>query len=494
MLKPIRSLKSLLENSQKLCLTSRFLIGGVLSLLALALIPNSAYAVDYNAQEVNTSDYNAVRITPYATTPYGCNSVISDAGITAIGPRGSITGADNNPSGCGYYIGHGSDNDGQLTWRDSAASGSVNFDYSGNISSINGSSDVVSYSLNNDDYISKNFRNIVSQVSSTGFDGNFNSNYFTIQPAVNGEKYQDYIFLSFFKVPDGVVWSGLTPSIVLAEQSDISLSGSALAEFYKDIYASTSITMGYPSDELPTDLKNYLALYKQYHNVEDWEEYCFIISYIPRYSTSYTLRRIAYRVDTQQVQDTIDTSLGCFSEFLTGLGNGCSPENATYPKLRYMFLGRSYTKNNAWAGEYLIQDLNTIRFNCVSGTCSDQSIITAKNSIALHNRSISGWDFGGNNGSSWFDVFKINAIYPFSSFFSSLTDSRCVDIPKLASWLYNTNSHVCTYWNDDIRNTLTPVFMSLSTILLFGFVVSWLKGSSPNAFKDNDTNRTGDRF
>lgn len=470
------------------------LIGGVLSVLALAFIPNSVYAdTDYNAQEVNTTDYNAVRITPYATTPYGCNTVVSDSGITAVGPRGSITGADNNPSGCGYYIGHGSDNDGQLTWRDSAASGSVNFDYSGNITSANGSSDVVSYSLNNDDYISKNFRTIINQISSTGFDvANLNSNYFTIQPAVNGEKYQDYIFLSFFRVPENVVWSGLTPSIVLDEQSDISLTGSALADFYKDIYASTSITMGYPSDELPTDLKNYLALYKQYHNVEDWEDYCFIISYIPRYSVSYNLRRIAYRVDTQLVQNNIDTTLGCFNEFLTGLGNGCSPNNSTYPKLNYMFLGRSYTKNNAWSVEYLINDLNTIRFNCVSGSCSDQSIITAKNSIALHNKSISGWDWGGNNGSSWFDVFKINTLFPFSSFFSSLIDNRCVDIPIIASWLYNTESHVCTYWPENIRSTLTPVFMSLATLLLFGFIVSWLKGNSNSLASDipSDTSAT----
>ena len=147
MLKPIRSLKSLLENSLNLTKMTSLdlrLIGGVLSVLALAFIPNSAYAdIDYNAQEVNTTDYNVVRITPYASTPYGCNTVVSDGGITAIGPRGSITGADDNPSGCGYYIGHGSDNDGQLTWRTSAASGSINFDY-----------------------ISKNFRNIVSQVSS----------------------------------------------------------------------------------------------------------------------------------------------------------------------------------------------------------------------------------------------------------------------------------------------------------------------------------------
>lgn len=470
------------------------LVGGVLLVLALAFIPNSVSAVDYSQQGITTDDYKAARFNSYASLHSGCNTVVSDSGITAIGARGSLFGADNNSSGCGYYIGHGSDNDGQLTWGDSAASGSVNFDYSGNITSVSIPSDIQSYSLNNDDYISKNFRSSIYQLSSTGWDAAAvnNDNHFTINAVgQDNQKYGDYIFLQFWKVPDGVIGSSLTPSVSVSAE-DISLTGGALDQFYSDIYASTSFSFGYPSDTIPTSLKNYLALYKEKHHIEDWEGYAFLVSYIPQYASSYTLTRIAYRVDTQLVQDTIDQSLGGFSQWYVGIGN--NSESATFPKLNYLYLTRTYTKNNAWSGEYAIQDLNSIRFTCISATCHDQAVITAKNSIEAHNKGVANWDWGGNNGSSWFDVFKINLIFPFSSFFSSLTDDRCVDIPTIASWLHTSQSHLCTYWDANIRSTLTPVFMSISSLLLFGFIVSWLKGNSNNAFRDNDTTRIGDRF
>ena len=99
-----------------------------------------------------------------------------------------------------------------------------------------------------------------------------------------------------------------------------------------------------------------------------------------------------------------------------------------------------------------------------------------------HNDDTNGWSFSDNPGGSWFDVFSFTVLFPFTNFFSSLTNDTCVDIPILASWLYNTESHVCTYWPQNIRDTLTPVFMSLATILLFGFIMSWLKGNS-NDFK-----------
>ena len=493
MLKPLCNIKSLLENNEMTSKHCLRLFGGVLSVMALAFIPNSVYATDYSAQEVITSDYHVARFVSHAYVKYGCNTVLSGSGITAVGARGSLFGADNNPSGCGYYIGHGSDNTGQLTWRSQAENGGITYDINGNITSVSTPSDIQSYSLNNSDYISKNFRSSVNQIGVNGFNNpSFTSNYFTIAPmGSDNEKYSDYIYLTFWKVPTGVIGSHLTPSVIV-DSSNISLTGSALDTFLQDIYASTSFTFGYPSQILPTDLKNYLALYKQRHNIEDWDDYAFIVSYIPQYSQSYTLNQIVYTVSSSLVQDTIDQSLGGFSQYAIGAGNTSSSD--TFPKLNYFYLSRAYTENNAWSDITLMEDLNSIRFNCVSATCHDQSIITAKNSISQHNKDIAGWDWGGNNGSNWFDVFSFAVAWPYANFFNNLTDHDCIDIPIIASWLYNTQSHLCTYWPSGIRDTLTPVFMSLGSILLFGFIVSWLKGSSGQAFHDNDTVKKGDRF
>lgn len=475
-------------------LTENRLFGGVLLVFALAFIPNLVYATDYSQPEVITSDYRAARFNSYTANKFGCNTVVSDSGLTAVGPRASLFGADDNPSGCGYYIGHGSDNSGELTWRSGAESGTTSYSYDGDITSNSIPSDIQSYSLNNDDYLSKNFRSSVVQISSTAFDVAYTTgDYYTINAVgQDNAMYGDYIFISYWKVQDGLINSAMTPSVVLTD-TETTLTGEALNQFYKDIYNSTSYWVGYPTDDVfPTDLKNYLALYTGFTHVEDWEEYAFIVSYIPQYAQSYQLRKINYRVDTIEAQSTIDQSLGGFSNFVVGLGN--NQQSSTYPKLNYIYLGRPYTRDNTWSGEYIIQDLHSIRFNCISATCHDQSVITSKNSINSHNKQVSGWDFGGNNGSSWFDVFKINLIFPFSSFFSSLTDDRCVDIPTIASWLHTSQSHVCTYWDNNIRTTLTPVFMSLASLILFGFIVSWLKGSSSNAFRDNNTTRLGDRF
>ena len=71
-----------------------YLLGGVLSMLAFALISNPVSAVSsYNLTNPSSHTWGG-RI--------GCNSVVSDESITAIGPRGSILGVDSGSKGCGY--------------------------------------------------------------------------------------------------------------------------------------------------------------------------------------------------------------------------------------------------------------------------------------------------------------------------------------------------------------------------------------------------------
>lgn len=95
------------------------LVGGVLLSLALALVPNNSYADSNISSDITFTTFD-VRL--------GCNVVNSFSGFMAIGPRGSITGADNNPSGCNYYFSNGS-----LSWRSNSDyyTNSITYDLSG---------------------------------------------------------------------------------------------------------------------------------------------------------------------------------------------------------------------------------------------------------------------------------------------------------------------------------------------------------------------------
>lgn len=62
----------------------------------------------------------------------------------------------------------------------------------------------------------------------------------------------------------------------------------------------------------------------------------------------------------------------------------------------------------------------------------------------------------------------------FQPWFDMFTNSSCVSIPTISSWLRSTENQVCTPWSAEIRNVTTPIFTILSSMLLFGFVIRWL--------------------
>lgn len=80
---------------------------------------------------------------------------------------------------------------------------------------------------------------------------------------------------------------------------------------------------------------------------------------------------------------------------------------------------------------------------------------------------------------SWFNVFDgLNVLFPFGVFFSSfVSPDTCYSIPTLASWLnLPSDTTYCSWWPSTVVNALTPIFTFISLMLLFGFVVSWLRG------------------
>lgn len=75
-------------------------------------------------------------------------------------------------------------------------------------------------------------------------------------------------------------------------------------------------------------------------------------------------------------------------------------------------------------------------------------------------------------------IFNFKLANPFESIFSLfLSSSTCANIPVLASWVHSDTSTVCSWWPQNVRNVLTPVFGIASMMLLFGFLMRWLGGS-----------------
>ena len=85
---------------------------------------------------------------------------------------------------------------------------------------------------------------------------------------------------------------------------------------------------------------------------------------------------------------------------------------------------------------------------------------------------------GSDDVNQLLSIFNFNFSNPFAPILDSFTNQQCVNIPTIANWLHSSSSQYCSWWPESIRNVLTPVFGLASSILLFGFVISWLRGGS----------------
>lgn len=67
---------------------------------------------------------------------------------------------------------------------------------------------------------------------------------------------------------------------------------------------------------------------------------------------------------------------------------------------------------------------------------------------------------------------------PFLNWFALFRDDTCVAIPTIRSWLGINETQVCSPWyGTPVRGVATPIFSILSGMILFGFIVRWLKGN-----------------
>ena len=68
--------------------------------------------------------------------------------------------------------------------------------------------------------------------------------------------------------------------------------------------------------------------------------------------------------------------------------------------------------------------------------------------------------------------------YYQKAIFELFNDSGCVSIPTIAGMVGSDETTYCPWFDSSVRNILTPVFGFSSMILLFGFVIYWLRGGS----------------
>lgn len=71
--------------------------------------------------------------------------------------------------------------------------------------------------------------------------------------------------------------------------------------------------------------------------------------------------------------------------------------------------------------------------------------------------------------------FSFSIPNPLQSWFGGFSDNECVNIPNLAVWLHSEETRICTPWPSSVRTVITTVVTGLFMLILFGFIISWVK-------------------
>lgn len=85
---------------------------------------------------------------------------------------------------------------------------------------------------------------------------------------------------------------------------------------------------------------------------------------------------------------------------------------------------------------------------------------------------------GKEDGNKLLGIFNFTLLNPFAGIWEMFNPGGCTSIPTISSWLHSEDTTYCSWWPQSIRATLTPVFSLASMMLLFGFVVRWLRGGN----------------
>lgn len=84
-------------------------------------------------------------------------------------------------------------------------------------------------------------------------------------------------------------------------------------------------------------------------------------------------------------------------------------------------------------------------------------------------------DKGKNDSKKLGSIFSFTVMNPFSPIFDLFAGGGCRPIPTIGKMLNKPNATYCPWFPNNIRSILTPVLGISAMILIFGFVISWLK-------------------
>ena len=84
-------------------------------------------------------------------------------------------------------------------------------------------------------------------------------------------------------------------------------------------------------------------------------------------------------------------------------------------------------------------------------------------------------DKGKNDSKKLGSIFSFTVMNPFSPIFDLFAGGGCRPIPTIGKMLNKPNATYCPWFPNNIRSILTPVLGISSMMLIFGFVISWLK-------------------
>lgn len=468
------------------------LLGGAFITL---LTSNNTFAESYNIGSRPLSAYFLG----------GCNTVSSKKGYLTIGNRGSLlsSAADlGTKNGCGYYI----DNSGgeyQVNY-DRTFIGYTHWNDTNYIRSTSGTE--------LDSYLTLALQgNYIDRITGMNLKTNLqkieisnNNTSYPVVPASGSESYGYMALMTGFFIPSGS-WTNyatlnISNDVSLAWQgSNNSYTSFTTAEkqkFIKDVYDHSYLYTGDPKDYLPESYYEQLKVKLGISSDENWNNFTFQISYLPSYTTGYSFSSLTFLCG-ELCQNSYPSSLQ-FAQ-MYGFGFEANIEGITHAQrgvkwnADFVNLSPNYLaySNDLWKMsyqkfffDYIIPE-DTDAYNVMAGLAGRVS--------TSNNFKTSGWNdiVGSNPGQSWWgNIFNLSGLlFPFQSFFAGFTDSQCVAIPTIGGMLgLGANQQYCSWWSSSIRSILTPVFSVSAILLLFGFIINWLRNDGEGLSSDDKIN------
>lgn len=82
---------------------------------------------------------------------------------------------------------------------------------------------------------------------------------------------------------------------------------------------------------------------------------------------------------------------------------------------------------------------------------------------------------GANNSNDSLLGINFSVINPFHNIFAGFSDNNCHTFSVIPSWFSMSSMQICSPWNSNLRNALSPVVAVLLNSISFGFIIHWLK-------------------